>query len=82
LVFYTKDVFVVTVSTTRDQLLNNVWIARVEGSVRILPDENFKNSNSLDEVIFEEGVRAIGRRAFAYCHWLAKVSKHSDDDGE
>eukprot|EP00526_Cylindrotheca_closterium_P005946 CAMPEP_0113623624 /NCGR_PEP_ID=MMETSP0017_2-20120614/12157_1 /TAXON_ID=2856 /ORGANISM="Cylindrotheca closterium" /LENGTH=566 /DNA_ID=CAMNT_0000533587 /DNA_START=62 /DNA_END=1762 /DNA_ORIENTATION=+ /assembly_acc=CAM_ASM_000147 len=67
------SVFVVTTATTKEQVPKDVRVARVDGSVRILPDDLFKDCFSLEEVIFEEGVHCIGRRAFWYCIALAKV---------
>jgi len=71
--FDPNSVFVVTASTTTEQVPRNVRIARVDGTVRFLPHGIFRDCKILKEVVFEEGAHTIGKRAFLNCSALTKV---------
>mmetsp|Transcript_36092 Transcript_36092/g.87255 ORF Transcript_36092/g.87255 Transcript_36092/m.87255 type:complete len:445 (-) Transcript_36092:182-1516(-) len=71
--YNTTDVFVITASTAKEQVPKDVRVVRIDGSVRVLPPGIFRDCQSLEEVIFEEGIHTIGERAFCGCSALTKV---------
>ncbi|CAJ1964377.1 unnamed protein product [Cylindrotheca closterium] len=71
--FDPNSVFVFTAATTKDQVPRNVRFVLVDGSVRVLPDDIFRDCESLEEVTFEECTHTIGKSAFLACVSLSKV---------
>jgi len=46
---------------------------RFHPSVTEIDDDAFYNSQCLVKVVFNEGLRKIGKRAFAHCRWLKSI---------
>lgn len=62
--------FVLSSANMNDPVPRDIRSARVDGSVRVLPDGAFIHCNMLQGVVFEEGVQTIGEDAFSGCRAL------------